>query len=147
MQHDPDTTGKAEKSPIVIFVEHATKLDGSLNARLHWRTRAAHVKAQRATVRFMLWSHRDTIATLAKPLRVTLIRVGPRLLDDDNLAGVFKAVRDEVAHVAGVDDGDTAAVRWFYEQRIATISKGLSRIDRTIAIANCYRFQIAIAGA
>ena len=48
---------------------------------------------------------------------VTLTRIAPSNgLDDDNLAGALKAVRDEVAAWLGVDDKDRATVRYEYEQ-------------------------------
>lgn len=51
------------------------------------------------------------------PASVTFTRVGPALLDDDNLAGAFKAIRDEVAKWFGVDDGPSGPITWRYEQR------------------------------
>lgn len=50
------------------------------------------------------------------PCVVTLTRVSPRPLDDDNLQFSFKAIRDEVAKQLGVDDRD-ARVVWRYGQR------------------------------
>mgnify|MGYP001570560197 FL=1 len=47
---------------------------------------------------------------------VTLTRVAPRLMDDDNLAGALKACRDQVATHLRVDDRDSC-VRWVVEQR------------------------------
>jgi hypothetical protein len=49
------------------------------------------------------------------PLEITLVRVGKRDLDDDNLAGAFKAVRDGVADWLGINDGSKKLV-WKYEQ-------------------------------
>lgn len=51
----------------------------------------------------------------ALPVTVTLVRVGPRALDDDNLAYAFKAIRDGVADALGVKDHD-ARVTWAYAQ-------------------------------
>ena len=51
------------------------------------------------------------------PVRVTMTRYGTRRLDDDNLDAAFKVVRDTVAEWLGVDDGDTAAVRFRCRQR------------------------------
>lgn len=50
------------------------------------------------------------------PVSVVLCRLGPKLLDSDNLAGSFKHVQDAVARFLGVDDGDVKAVRWLYTQ-------------------------------
>lgn len=51
------------------------------------------------------------------PLVVTIVRVGPRRLDDDNLAAACKHVRDQIAAEVGVDDGSDQYT-WKYEQRI-----------------------------
>lgn len=50
------------------------------------------------------------------PCVVTLTRISPRLLDDDNLRPALKAVRDGVADRLGVDDRDPR-VEWRYAQR------------------------------
>lgn len=54
---------------------------------------------------------------LPMPLLVTITRIGPRRLDDDNLAGACKYVRDAIATEVGVDDGDERWT-WRCEQRI-----------------------------
>ncbi len=51
------------------------------------------------------------------PWSVTIVRVAPRRLDDDNLARSAKAVRDQVAAWLGCDDSPSAPVRWAYQQR------------------------------
>lgn len=81
-----------------------------LNGRMHWAPRHREVKAIAATVRTMLSVHRPP----AGPWEVVLTRHGPRM-DDDNMAGVFKAIRDEIAKWLGVDDGNRRWVTWRYE--------------------------------
>lgn len=49
-------------------------------------------------------------------VRVRWVRLGPGTLDDDNLAGAFKALRDTFAYEVGRDDGDPAAWEWVYGQ-------------------------------
>lgn len=49
-------------------------------------------------------------------VRVTLIAVRQKRLDDDNLAGGFKALRDAIAESFGIDDGDER-VEWIYRQQ------------------------------
>lgn len=88
----------------------------TLNQREHWATRARRNKRERNVVAMVLASalERDVIwAPLGQ--RVSLKRIAPRKLDDDNLRGALKAVRDEVAAFLGVDDGD-ARVEWLYDQ-------------------------------
>lgn len=53
----------------------------------------------------------------ALPARVTLVRVGNRAWDDDNLAYALKAYRDEVACWLGTDDGPRGRVTWIVGQR------------------------------
>lgn len=53
---------------------------------------------------------------LTTSLVVTMTRVAPRALDDDNLRGAFKAVRDAIADVLGSDDRNPL-IAWRYEQR------------------------------
>jgi len=85
-----------------------------LNAREHWRSRARRVKAEREIVNGALW----LLAKARPPLNVLLTRVAPSNgLDDDNLCGALKAVRDEFAAWVGVDDRHTHLVRYTYAQR------------------------------
>ena len=89
------------------------RLRGGLNARLHWRARAREVRAERAAVRQVLPDVR-----VPMPATVQIVRVAPSAgVDDDNLAGCCKAVRDEVAAWLGVDDGPTGPVTWTVAQR------------------------------
>ena len=111
------------------------KLDLSLNSRGNPFKKARQVAAERTAVREAL--SRQTFKVLSllvqtqalKPGRIVvrLIRVSPRWrkfedgtpkppVDSDNLQGRLKAVRDEVASVLGVDDGDERVVRYTYGQ-------------------------------
>lgn len=77
----------------------------------HWSKRAKRAKAQREAAYLSF-----TKAELpALPSVVTLIRVAPRTLDDDNLRGALKACRDGIADRLGVDDADPR-VEWRYAQ-------------------------------
>lgn len=46
---------------------------------------------------------------------VTLIRIGGRRLDPDNLATSFKPLQDAIAETLGIDDGDSR-IEWQYRQ-------------------------------
>lgn len=46
---------------------------------------------------------------------VTLTRLSSGTLDDDNLRGATKSIRDAIAHRLGVDDGGPL-IRWEYRQ-------------------------------
>lgn len=94
------------------------RLPSLLNERLHWRQLAALKEGQRWATRLCLRDAVNRGAELpAPPLLVTITRVGPRRLDDDNLQAACKYVRDEVAAQVGVDDGSDQYT-WRYEQRI-----------------------------
>lgn len=115
------------------------------NQREHWAKKAARAKGQRATtalaLRGPLTSLRDQLSIGDEPksetrstghaggnkskvshdtsrhavTQVTLTRIAPRALDDDNLRGALKATRDGVADALGIDDRD-ARVEWRYTQ-------------------------------
>lgn len=81
------------------------------NVRGHWA-----VKSQRARNQRWVARHLVSGAELPRPpLVVTLCRVSPRRLDDDNLRGALKHVRDGVADALGIDDGSDL-VEWRYAQ-------------------------------
>lgn len=85
-----------------------------LNSREHWAARAKRVRSEREAVAFMLSGH----SRPSVPCTVVLTRVAPSNgLDDDNLAGALKAVRDQVAEWLGVDDKHRHIVRYEYQQR------------------------------
>lgn len=86
------------------------------NAHEHWRVRQKRAKAQRHAVAWA-WVAAG-LPEGRKPVTVRLVRLAPRTLDSDNLAGAFKAVRDEVAYLCGFDDRDPS-VRWEYVQERA----------------------------
>ncbi|AFN39088.1 hypothetical protein G167_gp66 [Burkholderia phage BcepMigl] len=82
--------------------------NNGLNAREHWAARSRRVKKERdlaATV----------VPRFALPCEVTLVRISPGELDDDNLRGALKGVRDGIADRLGVDDRDPR-VTWVYGQ-------------------------------
>jgi hypothetical protein len=93
------------KVPVKIISE-ANNFDG-------WRKKAKRKREQRALACGALG---DDIIGPPPPYAITLTRVGPRTLDDDNLASGFKAVRDGVADWLGIDDGDKR-LTWRYAQR------------------------------
>jgi hypothetical protein len=97
----------------MIVVSVPIKIESSLNLREHWRKRANRNTSHRAAAYFALKAAKIKPAL---PCVVTLTRVAPRDLDDDNLAGGFKSVRDGVADWLGIDDRDKR-VQWRYEQR------------------------------
>ena len=104
--------------PLELFV--AIRTGRGLNDRMHWRARAARVKAERESI-WRAWraagGHNWRLEYLG-PVKVLLTRHAPSQgLDDDNLRGSLKAIRDAIADELRVDDGDRKAVVWDYEQR------------------------------
>lgn len=84
-----------------------------LNVREHHMARSRRVKTERAHVAWALVN----VSKPALPCVVTLTRVAPSNgLDDDNLAGACKGVRDQVAAWLGVDDKRADVVRYEYRQ-------------------------------
>ena len=89
------------------------RLESKANARLHWSMRAREAAHERRIVRVLMHGKKPP----ALPVVVTLIRIGVRNLDADNLAAAFKAVRDEVAVWLGADDKPGSGIGWVYAQR------------------------------
>lgn len=78
------------------------------NRRDHWATKARRTKAHRNAA----WA---LCPVYPVPCVVTLTRVAPRALDDDNNVSSMKAVRDGIAKRLGVDDR-SPLVEWRYAQ-------------------------------
>jgi hypothetical protein len=89
------------------------------NAREHWADKAKRNKSERTAIRAYFSTCPPSLRSTDAPLVVSLCRFGKRLLDDDNLAGSFKAIRDEVAACLNRDDGPKAGIRWVYQQTTA----------------------------
>jgi hypothetical protein len=91
----------------VTLVAKGLRLDLTPNARLHPQVVARRRRREHQVVTTAL----QGIAPPAGPWRVTITRVGPRVLDDDNRTASAKGVRDALAAWLGVDDG-SESVRW-----------------------------------
>jgi hypothetical protein len=107
-------TPKSEGAKPAVSVEIlGLRTVNEANAHEHWRKRARRVKAQRSLVTLALgaFGHRKP----AFPLRVTLGRIAPRVMDTDNAIIALKSVRDAVAAWLEVDDGPSETrVEWAY---------------------------------
>ena len=98
----------------VTYVYVPTKIVSEANMREHWRKVSQRKASHRSTA--SAWLRAKDIHKPAPPCTITLTRVAPRVLDDDNLASGFKAFRDGVADWLGIDDGDKR-LTWRYAQR------------------------------
>lgn len=91
------------------------------NRRDHWAVKAKRVKRHRLVARALC-------PAMGLPCVVRLTRLSPGTLDDDNLRGALKAVRDGVADRLGVDDRDPR-VTWEYAQERSKGLKGVVRLE------------------
>jgi hypothetical protein len=80
----------------------------------HWAKRASRAKAHRLQAWAELRALKST-GIIVGPVAVTLTRIAPRKLDDDNLRGAMKHIRDGVADWLEIDDGDDR-IQWLYGQ-------------------------------
>jgi hypothetical protein len=116
---------KKQEMPIELYLPIETKSES--NAREHWRNRQRRAKTQRAIATLEMLAHRHKPDPMTTPLAITLTRIAPRPLDDDNLPAALKAIRDGLAdallpQTAGNArrrwaHDNTAAITWHYAQR------------------------------
>lgn len=102
------------EGPDIMWFKLPLRLVSEKNQREHWAKKAKRVKAHRNAVALLLGS-RLRVVTL--PCAVTITRIAPRALDDDNATRSASAVRDEVARLLGVDDRDERVTWRPVEQR------------------------------
>ena len=94
------------------------RLMSEANTHQHWRKKYERNKRQQKAIQLVWLSKRPSITL---PCKVTLTRLGPRLLDFDNMVYAFKATRDKVSELlipgkaAGQADGDER-ITWDYKQ-------------------------------
>lgn len=85
------------------------------NQREHWRPKAKRAKAHRSGALLVVRAALRGRAPVF-PMVVIITRIAPRSLDDDNLAGACKSVRDGIADALGINDRDSR-VKWAVAQR------------------------------
>ena len=93
------------------------------NQREHWAIKARRVKSQRDAIVLALCTLKE-MRTVRKwdHWFVLFVRVSPRKLDDDNLVSAFKAIRDQIAHELGVNDG-SPQINFSYKQWKGNVGK------------------------
>lgn len=92
-----------------VDCEFPLRIESAPNLREHWAVKMRRAKAHREAG--FLCAPRE----FALPCRVTLTRIAPRMLDDDNLVAGMKNVRDGIAARLKVDDRDPC-IQWCYAQ-------------------------------
>lgn len=98
--------------PLVIEVDDFKLLAGP-NSRGHYLVKARRTKRERQTAHWLLLDAKRP----PLPVVVHMVRVAPRRIDeDDNLPGMFKAMRDGVADAYGIADNDKTKIRFTYDQ-------------------------------
>lgn len=97
---------------MIVRVTVPIRTVSEANRRDHWAVKSKRAKEQRWAVAGVL--HRQCEVEL--PAIVTLTRIAPRMLDDDNLRSALKACRDQVADELGLPNDRDARVTWRYEQ-------------------------------
>src|SRR6185503_10774135 len=88
----------------------------------HWTKKRKRKIAQQQEVHAELYKALDH-RKIQLPCTVHLVRIGPRELDSDNLTSAFKGMRDQIAKMIGVDDGETDKIRFTYAQEVIGIRK------------------------
>jgi hypothetical protein len=97
----------------LMLVNIPLRLGRGLNDRdAHWRKRHRRVRDERDMIAWALVGKPKP----ATPCTFRIIRIAPGRLDDDNLPGACKAVRDQLAAWMGVDDRHRDIVRYVYDQ-------------------------------
>lgn len=101
-----------------LDLQFPLRLGRGMNDRdASWRARDRRVKGERESVAWMLVGEKKP----ATPCVVLITRIAPgNGLDDDNLSGACKAVRDEFAKWIGVNDRRSDLVKYTYGQRRGT---------------------------
>lgn len=92
------------------------KIKSECNTHTHWRDRYTRAKKQKAVV-IAYWL--NAAKKVQMPCTIKLIRRSPRKLDDDNLRGAFKAIRDALADliIPGLAPGRAdEQISWHYDQ-------------------------------
>lgn len=97
----------------------ALKTGNGLNDRAHWGTRSKKVKKERSVIAMAWLVFAGRGPRLEPPVKARLTRIKPagKMMDDDNLKGSLKAVRDQVAEQIGVDDRDKTKIVFDYDEQ------------------------------
>jgi len=110
-----------------VMVEFDVETVAELNAREHWRSQRSRWQAQRDRTTDALTLPAGTLPLLG-PWCVRLTRLATKALDDDNLGGAFKEVRDTSAAALHIDDG-SPLIAWAYAQEIGDGDATRARVE------------------
>ena len=117
---------RPDVSASILTVELPMRLPVIANSRMHpiakWRLGKRQANAVERELRIQLG--RQSLPPL--PATVTLTKLGPRAVDDDNLVSCWKPIRDRIAKMYGIDDGDA---RWTWAYRQERARAGSVRVE------------------
>ena len=113
----------------------AIRTESEANLHEHRMKKAARTKLQRSIIKNRLGQVRKDFGPWdsSRGYIVTLVRIAPRSLDDDNLARALKAARDGVADALGTDDSARSKLKWRYAQEKGPPKQYAVRIQIEIA--------------
>ena len=128
-------------APITLRCEFPLRTVPGVNLREHWAVKAKRVARERDRTRLALMAHVRELEGIGSVDRVVFTRIAPRLVDSDNLANAFKAVRDETAKFLDVSDAPSGGVIWDCEQERSP------KVPRGVPPYYGVRIEITIGGA
>lgn len=105
----------AGKTLMILNYRLHTKTVSEANTREHWAPKARRKKQHRALAKAVTLSMLGGRDIAGQTVAVSLLRIGQKKLDDDNLQSSFKAIRDGICDAVGIDDGDER-IQFFYDQ-------------------------------
>lgn len=109
--------GEPDLGPVRRVFHIPLRVHSKTNQRIHWTQRnqiAKHERRSTATA----WQLHLGRWVPELPCRIHLVRLSTtkRKMDSDNLKSALKCVRDGIADVIGVDDGNETLLQWTYGQ-------------------------------
>lgn len=109
------------------------RLDSTSNMSEHWSNRSRRNKANRARLWHALPRGLEELLDSGRRAYVTLTRVAPRPLDDDNLRGACKGCRDIIAQMFFPDTKPGQAdsydcFEWIYAQERGAVKEYALRV-------------------
>jgi hypothetical protein len=116
-----------------------------LNGRMNHWDKAETVAAHRRIVWAALSPFRTAVRAMDLPMRIHLVRFAPARMDHDNLQGVFKSIRDQLALEVNVDDR-SPFVRWSYGQTEDPDDRSLYAVSVRIEEDPCAICGACLAG-
>lgn len=130
------------KAPVYVMFTIPLQLKSRANLRPTNSVLAAilQVRSKKVEHSAGLWHTRNALlrAKISPaeilPCDVWICRISVGKLDDDNLAGSAKHLRDGIAHALGIDDGGRLA-RWHYQQRKPECQQGPVAIRQGVQVS------------